>query len=100
MKEEPTNTTERAVHEDPIHVSPEMAVAEADAVSTEEGELVAGTSLWKDAWRRLLKNRLAVFGLVVIILITASAIVGPWIIKATTGYTYDYIPSDANLIKS
>jgi oligopeptide transport system permease protein len=29
-------------------------------------ELVVGTSLWKDAWRRLLKNKLAVFGLIVV----------------------------------
>jgi oligopeptide transport system permease protein len=48
----------------------------------------------------LLKNKLAVFGLVVVILITIGAIIGPWIIKTTTGYTYDYIPSDANLIRS
>ncbi|HBB89050.1 MAG TPA: peptide ABC transporter permease [Blastocatellia bacterium] len=77
-----------------------MAVAEAEVISAEEGELVAGTSLWRDAWRRLLKNKLAVFGLIVVILITIGAIIGPWVIKTTTGYTYDYIPSDANLIRS
>ena len=101
MKEDlPKKEEQVGVHVDPIHVSPEMAVAEAEVISAEEGELVAGTSLWKDAWRRLLKNKLAVFGLVVVILITIGAIIGPWIIRATTGYTYDYIPSDANLIRS
>jgi oligopeptide transport system permease protein len=101
MKEDTPKTEKRVGgHEDPIHVSPEMAVAEAEVISAEEGELVAGTSLWKDAWRRLLKNKLAVFGLVVVILITIGAIIGPWVIKTTTGYTYDYIPSDANLIRS
>ncbi len=81
-------------------MAPEMAVADAAVISAEEGELIVGTSLWKDAWRRLLKNKLAVFGLVIVVLITAGAIVGPWIIKTTTGYTYDFIPSDANLIRS
>ena len=51
---------------DLIHVAPEMAVAEADVRSAEAGEFVRGTSLWRDAWRRLLKNKLAVFGLVVV----------------------------------
>src|SRR5258705_1288217 len=50
---------------DLIHSSPEMAIAEAD-VHPAEGEFVRGTSLWKYAWRRLLKNRLSVFGLVVV----------------------------------
>ena len=27
---------------------------------------VDGTSLWKNAWRRLLRNRLAVFGLIMV----------------------------------
>ena len=85
---------------DIIHTAPEFAVAEGDVRSAEEGEVVAGDSLWKDAWRRLLKNKLAVFGLVVVIMITVAALIGPLIIKATTGYTYDLIPSDANFIKS
>jgi oligopeptide transport system permease protein len=54
---------------------------------------VHGTSLWRDAWRRLLKNKLAVFGLVVVILITLASIAGPTIIKRTFGFTPDYIPS-------
>ncbi|HVF49321.1 MAG TPA: ABC transporter permease [Pyrinomonadaceae bacterium] len=86
---------------DEIHTAPEMAVAEGDVRTAEEGaEVLSGTSLWKDAWRRLLKNRLAVFGLVVVCLITLASLVGPPIIKATTGYTYDYIPPDTKLIKS
>ena len=55
---------------------------------------VKGTSLWKDAWRRLLKNKLSVFGMIVVILIVLAVIVGPAIIQATTGFTPDYIPSD------
>ena len=90
---------ETVLDPDLVHTPPEFAISEED-VHVAEDEVVAGTSLWKDAWRRLLKNKLAVFGLVVTIVITAAAILGPPIIKAATGYTYDYIPTDAKLIKS
>ena len=85
---------------DVIHTSPELAVGEADVRSAEAGEFVRGSSLWRDAWRRLKKNKLAVFGLAVVVLLTIAAIAGPPIIKATTGFTYDYIPRDVNLLKS
>ena len=85
---------------DVIHTSPELAVGEADVRSAEAGEFVRGSSLWRDAWRRLRKNKLAVFGLIVVALLTIAAIAGPPIIKATTGFTYDYIPRDVNLLKS
>jgi oligopeptide transport system permease protein len=82
-----------------IKIGPEEAVAED--VHAEHGEFVHGTSLWRDAWRRLLKNKLAVFGLVVVILITIASIVGPLLIKRTFGFTPDYIPSnDPGLVKS
>src|SRR5437773_1722994 len=83
-----------------IHVAPEMAIAEADIRSAEQGEFVSGTSLWRDAWRRLLKNKLAVFGMVVVAIITLASIIGPFVIAKTTGYTPDYIPRDARLITS
>lgn len=66
----------------------------------ENTETVQGTSLWKDAWRRLLKNKLAVFGLVVMTIMVVAVIIGPAIIRWTTGFTADYIPSDGDLIKS
>jgi len=47
-------------------------------------EIETGTSLWQDAWRRLRKNRLAVFGIVVLIFVVVAAIVGPWL----TPYSY------------
>src|SRR2546421_1429710 len=91
----------RAREGDIIHTSPELAVGEADVRYAERGaELVAGTSLWKDAWRRLLKNKLAVFGLAVTIFIILASIVGPLIIRKTTGFTYDFIPPDVNLERS
>jgi oligopeptide transport system permease protein len=63
-------------------------------------EAVVGTSLWKDAWRRLRRNRLAIFGMVVVSIVIAASAIGPPIIQRFTGYTYDYIPSDSRLIRS
>ena len=61
---------------------------------------VVGTSLWKDAWRRLKRNRLAVVGMAVVCVVVAASLAGPPIIVATTGYTYDFIPSDPRLLTS
>jgi oligopeptide transport system permease protein len=61
---------------------------------------VAGASLWQSAWRRLLRTRLAVFGMVLVATIIAASLAGPPLIEATTGYTYDYIPPQADLIRS
>lgn len=67
---------------------------------TDEVIITKGTSLWQDAWRRLLKNKLAVFGLVVLAIMLLAVVIGPAIIRATTGLTADYIPEDASLITS
>ena len=61
---------------------------------------VKGTSLWKDAWKRLLKNKLAVFGLIVMIVMIIAVVIGPAIIKWATGYTYYYIPPENELVKA
>src|SRR5215510_5659026 len=63
-------------------------------------EPIESTSLWRDAWRRLLKNRLAVFGMVLVLVIALASIFGPTLIIKTAGYSYDSIPRDSNLIKS
>jgi oligopeptide transport system permease protein len=83
---------------DIIHTAPEFAVGEADVRTAETGQIVAGTSLWKDAWRRLLKNKLAVFGLIVVGFMVLATLIGPFIVKKTTGYEYFTINSD--MIKS
>ncbi|HSH15732.1 MAG TPA: ABC transporter permease [Verrucomicrobiae bacterium] len=48
-------------------------------------EAEQGTSLWKDAWLRLRKNRMAVFGFVVVTLISLASIFGPFVVK----YSYE-----------
>jgi oligopeptide transport system permease protein len=87
---------------DIIHTSPELAVGEADVRTAEmgAGEPLAGTSLWKDAWRRLLRNKLAVFGMIVVAIILLVSIIGPFIIERATGFSYDTIPSDMELTRA
>lgn len=50
-----------------------------------------GTSLWKDAWLRLRKNKMAVFGFVVVTIISVCCVVGPHLIK------YSYEDQDLDL---
>ena len=76
-----------------------------DAEKPETGDVVAGTSLWRDAWRRLLKNRLAVFGLVVVAIITVASLSGPFVIKQLTGINtvireqgYTHADADVHLL--
>jgi oligopeptide transport system permease protein len=69
-----------------------------DTSISDEG--LAGTSLGRDAWRRLLKNKLAVLGMVIVIAIVIAALIGPSVIERATGYAYDVIPRDQALIKS
>ncbi len=48
-------------------------------------DIEKGVSLWLDAWRRLRRNRLAIMGGVVLVLVTLAAVAGPWM----TPYSYD-----------
>ena len=96
----PASPPIRARDGDIIHTAPELAVGEGDVRSAELAEHVKGSSLWRDAWRRLLRNKLAVFGLVVVAIITLASIAGPSVIQSITGHAPDYIPPDAALIKS
>src|SRR5258705_7762043 len=87
-------------HGDIIHTAPEFALADADVLAAERGDVIAGTSLWRDAWRRLLKNRLAVFGMVVVVIITLASLSGPFVIRKLTGISPDEIPSDVTRLRS
>ena len=66
----------------------------------ENTQIVQGTSLWKDAWKRLLKNKLAVFGLIVLAVMIFAVIVGPLLIEALTGFTADGMPKSGDLLNS
>ena len=52
-------------------------------------ETLVGVSLWQDAWRRLRRNRMAMAGGYVTVLLTIAAFLGPFVIRATWGYDYD-----------
>ena len=54
-------------------------------VITDIAQAEEGTSLWQDAWVRLRKNHLAVFGLVVLVTMIVIALLTPWIAP----YAYD-----------
>ncbi len=49
-------------------------------------DLVVGTSLWADAWKRLRRNRMAVASSGLILLLAVACLVGPPLIAATWGY--------------
>src|SRR5437588_958731 len=83
-----------------IQTPPEFAFAEEEARAVISGEIIAGTSLWRDAWRRLLRNKLAAFGIAAVIIVALASFVGPTLIKSSTGYSYDFIPRNASLTKS
>ena len=51
-------------------------------------ELIQGTSLWQDAWRRLRKNRMSVISGCVVLGIVIACVIGPAIMEFF-GYTYD-----------
>jgi oligopeptide transport system permease protein len=70
------------------------------AESLVANEVIEGTSLWRDARRRLFRNKLAVFGMVAVMVITLASIVGPALISRWTGYSYDSIPRDSSLTKA
>lgn len=44
-----------------------------------------GASLWRDAWHRLKRNRLAVLGMTILILVVLAVCVGPWL----SPYSYE-----------
>ena len=49
----------------------------SDIAELSRGETETGSSLWKDAWHRLRKNRLATTGGITLVLIVALCVLGP-----------------------
>jgi oligopeptide transport system permease protein len=54
--------------------------APATPASPAPEALEQGTSLGRDAWLRLRKNRLAVFGLACLAVVTVLCLIGPWVL--------------------
>ena len=57
--------------------------------AVEEIELIEGTSLWADAWKRLKKNHMAVVCGAFVLFLIAGCFLGPIIINATWGYDFE-----------
>ena len=60
----------------------------SSAATTSTPELVEGTSLWLDAWKRLRKNRMAFVCGYVLLGIIVACVIGPFFLSAL-GYSYD-----------
>ncbi len=58
------------------------------AAAPEGHEIVEGTSLWVDAWRRWRRNRISVVSAVILAGIFLFCVVGPWVVYAAWGWTY------------
>jgi oligopeptide transport system permease protein len=64
-----------------------MTFASARAETITKAAAVRGRSLWEDARRRLMRNRAAVTGMIVLGLLVVAAVVGPWL----SPFTYDEV---------
>jgi len=53
------------------------------AVTSAAVELERGSSLGRDAWHRLKRNRLAVAGGIMLLVLTVLCVAGPWFLRAT-----------------
>ena len=58
------------------------------------------SSLWSDALKRLVRNRLAFAGMINIFIIIVAVINGPPLLEWLTGYTYDSTPAETVLQNS
>ncbi|HEV8322016.1 MAG TPA: ABC transporter permease [Myxococcota bacterium] len=56
-----------------------------------EKELVQGTSLWRDAWKRLRRNRMAVAASVLVAVVVVFSLCGPWLVYWIAGWTIDHV---------
>ena len=66
------------------------ARTEALMKTTLDQQSVQGRSLWDDARNRLMRNKAAVAGMILLVLITLLAIVGPWVWP----HEYDHVYKD------
>jgi oligopeptide transport system permease protein len=65
-----------------------MSKDTSDSIATDD-DLLVGTSLWRDAFRRLKKNRMAMAGLLVTLALTLFSFAGPVLMKQLWGYDYE-----------
>jgi oligopeptide transport system permease protein len=83
------NPREEALREQPLVVDPRRRAAEEEAAA---GAPVAQSSLWKDAWRRYVRNRGALVAGAVFMLVVLYALVVPFVSP--------YDPNDVNFAQA
>jgi ABC-type dipeptide/oligopeptide/nickel transport system permease subunit len=59
-------------------------------MTTTAVEIEPPVSLWRDAWHRLRRNKLAVFGLAIVVILAFAAVFGPYLTP------YDFLSQDLN----
>ncbi|MGA2501162.1 MAG: ABC transporter permease subunit [Verrucomicrobiota bacterium] len=64
-------------------------MADSTLQTIERLESEPGGSFWRDAWRRLRKNKLAVFGLAVVAVLSVLCFSEPLLCRYVIGYTYE-----------
>ncbi len=89
---------QKILHRLGLSALPELSDADFAPASKEEQEQITSmqeaVSYWKDAWRRLKKNKIAMVALVIIGVLVIFAVVGPYL----SPYTYSQqIRGDENL---
>lgn len=66
-----------------------MAQTTTPMLISDADDLLVGSSLTRDAWLRLRRNRMAMAGLVVTTTLTAGSFIGPLLMHALFGYDYE-----------
>ncbi|NBU64473.1 MAG: carbamoyl phosphate synthase large subunit, partial [Chloroflexia bacterium] len=77
-----------------------MAVNAADTTASQIAELAnkKPRTLWGDAWRRFQRHRLAIFGSIVILIITVGVIIGPYVWKVSRE-DLDFLDTNQHLVR-
>ena len=57
--------------------------------TTSTHEVVQGSSLWADAWKRWKKHRISVVSSVILAFIVLACLAGPALVEALWGWTYE-----------
>jgi len=52
-------------------------------------DLIEGTSLWRDAWRRWRRHKISVLSAVVVAFVVVFCFLGPGVVKVIWGWTYE-----------
>jgi len=81
-----------AEHQKDVHAAVPTEPSPSIATSETSAEKKKKSGPWREVWKRLKKNHLAMIGMFVILAIIVTAIIAPWIIP------YDYAKQDSHAV--